>query len=136
MLIRSYMEELREYTNHVLYERYRTEKLNLSGGVKGLVTAAGDSNTLAQLEQSKLAHDQKMAKMEAEMKAVFQQKVAEKEAKLKQSEAELYARHKEMKEQLDRQRSELDERLKRLDNSRPTTPSSEGKSWKKTSLFK
>jgi septin 7 len=30
-----------------------------------------------------------MAKMEAEMKAVFQQKVAEKEAKLKQSEEEV-----------------------------------------------
>jgi hypothetical protein len=33
--------------------------------------------------------------MEAEMKMVFQQKVAEKESKLKQSEDELYARHRE-----------------------------------------
>lgn len=44
---------------------------------------------MARLEQSKLVHDQKMAKMEAEMRAVFQQKVSEKEAKLKQSESEV-----------------------------------------------
>ena len=41
-------------------------------------------------------HEAKLAKMEAEMKMVFQQKVQEKEAKLKQSEEELYARHREM----------------------------------------
>lgn len=46
-------------------------------------------NTMARLEQSKLVHDQKMAKMEVEMRSVFQQKVSEKEAKLKQSESEV-----------------------------------------------
>jgi septin 7 len=154
------MEELRQHTNLVLFESYRTMKMKQTGGVTGLVTAAGDQNTLARLEQTKVAHDQKMGKMEAEMRAVFQQKVAEKEAKLKQSETEvayltllyllflrnihanqiekqLYARHKEMKEQLEKQRAELEERLRRLDSSRPGTPSeSGGKSWRKTSLFK
>lgn len=43
MLIRSYMQELKEYTSLVLYETYRTEKMMQSGGVTGLVTAAGDS---------------------------------------------------------------------------------------------
>jgi septin family protein len=47
------------------------------------------STPLSKFEQERLAHEQKMAKMEAEMKAVFQQKVAEKEAKLKQSEEEV-----------------------------------------------
>jgi septin 7 len=45
---------------------------------------------MSKFEQERQAHDQKMAKMEAEMKAVFQQKVAEKEAKLKQSEDEVF----------------------------------------------
>jgi septin 7 len=62
-----------------------------------------------------------MAKMEAEMRVVFQQKVAEKEAKLKASEDELYARHREMKEQLERQLQELEEKKKRLE-ARPATP--------------
>ena len=62
-----------------------------------------------------------MTKMEAEMKVVFQQKVAEKEAKLKASEDELYARHREMKEQLERQLQELEEKKKRLE-TRPATP--------------
>jgi septin 7 len=89
LLIRSFMEELREHTNQVLYESYRTYKMKQTGGVTGLVTSSGDTGTLARLEQTKIAHDQKMAKMEAEMRAVFQQKVAEKEAKLKQSESEV-----------------------------------------------
>lgn len=60
-----------------------------------------------------MAHEQKMQKMESEMKTVFQQKVFEKETKLKQSEDELYARHREMKEQLERQRLEVEEKKKR-----------------------
>ena len=52
----------------------------------------------AKMAEERIVHEQKLAKMEAEMKMVFQQKVNEKESKLKQSEEELYARHREMKE--------------------------------------
>jgi hypothetical protein len=44
---------------------------------------------MGKFEEEKSAHESKMIKMESEMKAVFQQKVAEKEAKLKQSEQEV-----------------------------------------------
>jgi septin 7 len=40
-------------------------------------------------EEERQAHEAKMAKMEAEMRQVFNQKVAEKEAKLKQGEDEV-----------------------------------------------
>ncbi|KAJ3046083.1 hypothetical protein HDV00_003833 [Rhizophlyctis rosea] len=120
MLIRTHMEELKEYTNEVLYESYRMQKLAGVGIEDG--SGAGGVNPLAKFEEERLAHEQKMAKMEAEMKAVFQQKVAEKEAKLKQSEEELYARHREMKEQLEKQRLELEEKKKRLESGRPGTP--------------
>lgn len=70
-------------------------------------------------------HEAKLAKMEAEMKMVFQQKVQEKEAKLKQSEEELYARHREMKEALEKQRLDLEDKKRRIENGRPLTP--EGK---------
>ncbi|KAI9338981.1 Septin-domain-containing protein [Obelidium mucronatum] len=99
MLIRTHMEELKEFTNEVLYESYRTAKLAELGG------DVANANPLKKLESDKKAHDAKMAKMEAEMKAVFDAKVAEKEAKLKQAEEELFARHREMKEQLERQRT-------------------------------
>lgn len=62
------------------------------------------------MAEERALHEAKLQKMEAEMKMVFQQKVAEKEAKLKQSEEELYARHKEMKDQLERTRADLDEK--------------------------
>jgi len=61
-------------------------------------------------------HEQKLAKMELEMKMVFQQKVQEKESKLRQSEEELYQRHREMKEQLERQRNDLEERKVRVES--------------------
>ncbi|KAI9342065.1 Septin-domain-containing protein [Zopfochytrium polystomum] len=108
MLIRTHMEELKEYTNEVLYENYRTAKLAAHG------PDGYHQGSAAKSEEERQAHEAKMSKMEAEMKAVFQQKVAEKEAKLKQSEDELYARHREMKEQLERQYMELEEKKKRL----------------------
>ena len=44
---------------------------------------------LSKFDEERQQHEQKMAKMESEMKAVFQQKVVEKETKLKQSEDEV-----------------------------------------------
>ena len=41
------------------------------------------------MAEERTLHEAKLAKMEAEMNLVFQQKVAEKESKLKQSEEEL-----------------------------------------------
>ena len=67
-------------------------------------------------------HEAKLAKMEAEMKMVFQQKVQEKEAKLKRSEEELYARHREMKEALEKQRLDLEDKKRRIESGRPLTP--------------
>ncbi|KAJ3155510.1 hypothetical protein HDU89_006473 [Geranomyces variabilis] len=131
MLIRTHMEELKEYTNEVLYESYRMGKLTRGG--YDVSSETSGMNPLSKFEEEKLAHEQKMAKMEAEMKAVFQQKVAEKENKLKQSEEELYARHREMKDQLEKQRLELEEKKRRLEAGRPGTPE---KAKKNKGLFK
>jgi len=118
MLIRTHMEELREYTNEVLYENYRSNKLIASGNEFG-----DGGNPLARFEEEKRAHEAKMTKMEAEMKMVFQQKVQEKKNKLMQSDADLHARHKEMKEKLINQRRELEETKRQLESgARPGTP--------------
>jgi hypothetical protein len=74
------------------------------------------------MQEERVLHEAKLAKMEAEMKMVFQQKVQEKEAKLKQSEEELYARHKEMKDALDKQRADLEEKKRKVESGRPLTP--------------
>ncbi|CAO3600786.1 unnamed protein product [Absidia cylindrospora] len=121
MLIRTHMEELKEYTNDVLYENYRTEKL-AAMGIQQDPTVFKEVNPTQKMEEERIAHEQKLAKMEAEMKAVFQSKVQEKEGKLKQSEEELYARHKEMKEALDKQRMDLEEKKRRMESGRPLTP--------------
>ncbi|CAK7263076.1 Cell division control protein 3 [Sporothrix epigloea] len=118
MLIRTHMEELKENTNNILYENYRTDKL-LQMGVSQDPSVFKEVNPAVKQEEERSLHDQKLAKMEAEMKLVFQQKVTEKESKLKQSEEELYARHREMKDQLERQRQELEEKKSRIESGRP-----------------
>ncbi|KAJ5322515.1 hypothetical protein N7452_010804 [Penicillium brevicompactum] len=118
MLIRTHMEELKEHTNNFLYENYRSDKLTLMGVAQD-PSVFKEVNPAVKQEEERALHEQKLAKMEAEMKMVFQQKVAEKESKLKQSEDELYARHREMKDQLDRQRGELEEKKGRLETGRP-----------------
>lgn len=115
MLIRTNMEDLRELTDKV-YEGYRTQKL-LSLGVNQDDSVFQQVNPGAAQAEARALHESKLAKMENEMKLVFQRKVAEKEAKLKQSEEELYARHREMRNALDQQRQELEERKRRIQNS-------------------
>ena len=118
MLIRTHMEELKEHTNNFLYENYRSEKLE-SMGMQQDPSVFKEINPAAKQEEERSLHEQKLEKMEREMKMVFQQKVQEKEQKLKQSEEELYARHREMKEQLDKQRQELEEKKSRVESGRP-----------------
>lgn len=115
MLIRSNMEDLRELTEE-RYELFRTRRLK-ELGVTQDNSVFGETNPSAKQAEARAVHEAKLAKMESDMKAVFQRKVAEKEAKLKQSEEELYARHRQMRAALDQQRQELEERKRRLQNS-------------------
>lgn len=115
------MEELKEHTTNVLYEQYRSEKL-LAMGVTQDHSVFKEVNPAAKMAEERALHEAKMAKMESEMKMVFQMKVNEKEEKLKKSEEELYARHREMKEALERQKLDLEEKKRRLESGRPVTP--------------
>lgn len=118
MLIRTHMEELKEHTNNALYENYRSDKL-VSMGVAQDPSVFKEVNPAVKQEEERTLHEQKLQKMESEMKMVFNQKVAEKESKLTQSEEELFARHREMKEQLEKQRVELEEKKQRIESGRP-----------------
>lgn len=130
MLIHTHMEELREHTNDVLYENYRTEKL-LAMGVAQDHSVFRAIDPAAKQAEERALHEAKLSKMEAEMRQVFAQKVQEKENKLKQSEEELYARHREMKDALEKQRQELEDKKRRLESGRPPTPEKMGGSSKK-----
>lgn len=118
MLIRTHMEELKEHTNNALYENYRSDKL-IQMGVNQDPSVFKEVNPAVKQEEERTLHEQKLAKMETEMKMVFQQKVQEKESKLQQSEEELFARHREMKDQLERQRLDLEEKKARIESGRP-----------------
>lgn len=116
LLIRQYMEELCEKTNKIHYENYRSQKL-IKLGIKQDNSVFKEFDPLARQEEEKKLHEAKLAKLESEMKGVFQQKVSEKEKKLQKSETELFARHKEMKEKLTKQLKALEEKKHQLEMS-------------------
>lgn len=112
LLIRNHLEDLRDRTNQ-LYESYRSEKM-IKLGVKQDDTVFDQPDPAVRQATERQQHEQRLVKMEAEMRAVFQQKVTEKESKLKSSETELFQKHREIKEQLDRQHQELEARRQQL----------------------
>lgn len=118
MLIRTHMEELKETTSNTLYENYRSDKL-VQMGVNQDPSVFKEVNPAVKQEEERTLHEQKLAKMEAEMKTVFQQKVQEKEHKLQQSEEELFARHRDMKDQLEQKRRELEDKKSRIESGGP-----------------
>lgn len=126
LLIRTHLEELREKTSNVLYENYRTEKLS-GMGIKQDSSVFREVNPAMRQEEERALQEARLSKMESDMKAVFQKKVAEKEQKLKKSEAELFARHREMKEQLEKQRQELEEKKTRLEAGRVVEENKKGR---------
>ncbi|KAJ7163893.1 putative cell division control protein CDC3 [Mycena crocata] len=118
MLVRTNMEELREHTNDVLYEGWRTEKL-LAMGVAQDPSVFEEISPAERLREDHVIHQAKLAKMEAAMKDIFREKVELQEQKLKQSEMELYARHKEMKDALSKQWTQLIEKKAQLEHGPP-----------------
>ncbi|XP_011264538.2 septin-7 isoform X2 [Camponotus floridanus] len=109
MVVRTHVQDLKDVTNNVHYENFRCR--TLAGlGADGKPTKASNKNPLAQLEEEKREHDNKMKKMETEMEQVFEMKVREKKQKLKDSEAELQKRHEQMRRSLEQQVRELDEK--------------------------
>ncbi|KAK9480150.1 Septin-domain-containing protein [Lipomyces japonicus] len=130
MLVKNYTEELKEYTNEVLYENYRTSKL-LALGILQNQSVFKEVNPSAKIDEQRALDQARLAKMEVDMNLVFRQKVSDKEQKLKQSEEELFARHREMKETLERQRKELEERIAKLERDRHNVVSIEEKTKKK-----
>ena len=76
-----------------------------------IIIALQFQNPLAQIEEEKKEHQNKMLKMEKEMEEVFERKVREKKQKLQDSEEDLERRHKESMDKLEQQKRELEARL-------------------------
>ncbi|XP_014020390.1 septin-7 [Salmo salar] len=129
MLIRTHMQDLKDVTNNVHYENYRSRKLAAvtyngqdNNRVKGQQSTKHDTgegmSPLAQMEEERREHVAKMKKMEMEMEQVFEMKVKEKIQKLKDSEAELSRRHEQMKKNLEAQHKELEEKRRQFEDDR------------------
>ncbi|CAL8107090.1 unnamed protein product [Calicophoron daubneyi] len=105
LLLSAYMQELKDVTHNVHYENYRSAKL--SGiALESHFQTRDDKDPMSIMEAEKKEHELKMRKMEAEMEAVFEQKVQEKNQKLREFEADLMRRADSMREQIRAQEQE------------------------------
>ncbi|XP_060112864.1 septin-7-like [Heteronotia binoei] len=119
MLIRTHMQDLKDFTNHIHYENYRSRKLAAvaySGADnsrnKGQVTKfdrVEGMSPQAQIEERR-EYLPKMKKMEMEKEQDFEMKYNEKWQKLRDTEAELQRRHEQMKKNWEAHDKELDEK--------------------------
>ncbi|KOC64695.1 Septin-7 [Habropoda laboriosa] len=120
---KTHLQDLKDVTNNVHYENFRCRTL-AGVGIDGKPTKVSNNlcppgvmnsfmtvwNPLAQLEEEKREHDNKMKKMEIDMEQVFEMKVREKKQKLKESEADVQRRHEQMRRSLEQQVRELEEK--------------------------
>lgn len=114
LLIRNFMEELKDTTAKNLYEKYRTEKL-VKMGVEQDDNVFKEFDPVLKQEEEKQLHETKLAHLESQMKQIFQQKVAREEKKLQETEADLFSKHKEMRDKLLKQIKMLEEKKKELE---------------------
>ncbi|KAL7638486.1 UNVERIFIED_CONTAM: hypothetical protein RMT77_011056 [Armadillidium vulgare] len=117
MMIRTHMQDLKDVTNNVHYENYRCRKLSGIGGTEGKVKMS-NKNPLAQMEEEKKEHSNRMKKMEAEMEQVFEMKVKEKMSKLHDLEADLQKRNETMRKKLETDLAELEEEKERFEREK------------------
>lgn len=117
LLIRNFMEELKEHTANVLYEKYRTERL-IGMGINQDDTVFREFDPSSKDAEEKAFHEAALARLEAKMKETFQEKVQAKEKKLQQSEAELFSKHEELKEKLMKEIKSLEEKKRQLESAR------------------
>lgn len=118
MLIRTHMQDLKDVTNNIHYENFRTKKLSSVTATEGSSKAAPSKSPLAQMEDEKAEHMQKMKKMEQEMEEVFRQKVQEKKQKLQDSESDLARRHETMKKKLESEYAALEEKQRMFEREK------------------
>ncbi|VDP79245.1 unnamed protein product [Echinostoma caproni] len=117
LLLTAFMQELRDVTHSVHYENYRTAKLSGIAQESHFQTRDG-KDPMSIMEAEKKEHEAKMRKMEAEMEAVFEQKVEEKNQKLREFENDLMRRADQMREQLRAQEQEQEAARRAFDLER------------------
>ncbi|XP_078739502.1 LOW QUALITY PROTEIN: septin-7-like [Lampetra fluviatilis] len=122
MLIRTHMQDLKDVTNNVHYENFRSRQLasvacNSSDNNKGRGQLSNRS-PMEQMEEERRAHEHKMRKMELEMEHVFPLKVEEKLQKLRDSEGDLHRRHEQMRKNMEAQSRELEDRRRHFEEEK------------------
>uniref|UniRef100_A0A8C7XGC0 Septin n=1 Tax=Oryzias sinensis TaxID=183150 RepID=A0A8C7XGC0_9TELE len=116
-IFRTHMQDLKDVTNNVHYENFRSGKLAAvtCNGMENKHNGQLTKSPLAQMEEERQENMGRIKKMEQEMENVFEMKVKEKLQKLRDSEAELQKRHDQMNRSILAQHRDLEEKRRQLE---------------------
>ncbi|XP_051838768.1 septin-7-like [Antechinus flavipes] len=109
MLMRTHTQDLKDVTNNVHYENYRSRKL------AAMTRPRSRAQLLVSPRAQREEHAARMRELEAQMQRVFELKLREKVQKLQESEAQLLQRHEQMRLALEQQHRELAEKWRQFE---------------------
>ena len=111
------MQDMIETTNDILYENYRSERLQLVTQDIDAKTLQ-NSNPMEQIEKEHENREEKIRAMEIEMEQVFSSKVNEKEKKLLAAEKETSRKYEKTMQSLADTRKTVEEEMRKLKEER------------------
>ncbi len=117
LLVGTHMQDMIETTNDILYENYRSERLQLVTQDIDAKTLQ-NSNPMEQIEKEHENREEKIRAMEIEMEQVFSSKVNEKEKKLLAAEKETSRKYEKTMQSLADTRKTVEEEMRKLKEER------------------
>jgi len=124
LVLAHHMQDLKDVTSQVHYEKYRCTKLTALAQANEGVNM--NKNPLAVIEDEKNGHQEKMRKMTDDMEDVFQRKVTEKQEKLQQAEKEDMERLEKEKKNLEQEKVRLATKKEELESEKKTWAQTHG----------
>merc|ERR1719228_2051047 len=124
LVLAHHMQDLKDVTSQVHYEKYRCTKLTaLALSNEGVML---NKNPLAVIEDEKNEHQEKLKRMNDDMEDVFRRKVEEKQEKMSRVEREEMERLEREKKQLEEEKLKLASKKEELEKEKKSWASTHG----------
>jgi len=124
LVLAHHMQDLKDVTSQVHYEKYRCTKLTaLALSNEGVML---NKNPLAVIEDEKNEHQEKLKRMNDDMEDVFRRKVEEKQEKMSRVEREDMERLEREKKQLEEEKLKLASNKEELEKEKKSWASTHG----------
>ncbi|OON23991.1 cell division protein [Opisthorchis viverrini] len=118
LLLNVHLQDLIDVTTTEHYAKFFAAKMTTIAEASQFPTEPDAREPLSQLEAERNEQKRRLSRMEADMEAVFEQKVAERTRKLEESRRELEQRTKQLSQQLATEASEYEKQKRHFEEER------------------